>query len=85
MLLSQNSEHLFYLSFISGKKNIERNEPHGNRKLKLEEGFFMVMQRLRLGFLVEYLAVVFDVTQSVVSSVFGSWIRLMALELKFLI
>lgn len=68
-----------------GERNVERHYVHGNRKLKLEEEFFMVMQRMRLGLLTEYLAIVFNVSPSVVSSVFFSWIRLMALELRFLI
>lgn len=58
---------------------------HGNRKLKLEEEFFMVMQRIRLGLLTEYLAHIFKVSPSVVSSVIFSWLRLMALDLRFLI
>lgn len=67
------------------EKSVVRIQTHGNRKLKPEEEFFMVMQRLRLGLLTEYLALVFKVSPSVVSSVLFTWLRLMALELKFLI
>ena len=66
-------------------KNFYRTEVHGNRKLRLEEELFMVMKRIRLGLLTEYLAVLFKISPSVVSSVIFSWLRLMALELKFLI
>lgn len=62
-----------------------RTETHGNRKLRLQEEFFMVMQRIRLGLLTDYLALIFKISPSVVSSVMFSWLRLMALELKFLI
>jgi len=67
------------------ERTVIRRHCHGNRKLRLEEEFFMVMQRLRLGLLTEYLAIVFKVSPSVVSSNIFSWLRLMALELKFLI
>lgn len=67
------------------RERTSRYTCHGNRKLKLEEEFFMVMQRLQLGLLTEYLAHIFKVSPSVVSSVIFSWLRLMALDLQFLI
>lgn len=70
---------------VNTERNRMRTVSHGNRKLKREEEFFLVMQRLRLGLLTEYLAKIFKVVPSVVSSVIFSWFRLMALELNFLI
>lgn len=54
---------------------------HGNRKLSLEEELFLVLQRLRLGLLTEYLAHVFHVSPGQVSSIVFTWMRLMSLEL----
>ena len=60
----------------------KRHSIHGNRKLLLEEELFMVMQRLRLGLLTEYLAHTFSISTSQVSSILFTWFRLMSLELK---
>ena len=58
-----------------------RYSVHGNKKLSLEDELFLVMQRLRLGLLTEYLAHAFQVSPGQVSSITFTWLRLMSLEL----
>jgi hypothetical protein len=60
-------------------------KPGPNRKLKLVLELLLVMMRLRLGFLVHDLACHFQISDSLVSSIFITWIQLMRLELSHLI
>ena len=55
------------------------------RSMTLEQEFLMVMMRLRLALLNNDLANRFIVSTSVVSSVFTTWIKLIASEMKWLI
>lgn len=59
--------------------------PGPSRKLHLEQEMLLVMMRLRIGLLIHDLAFRFQTSTSTVSSVFGTWIRLMRLELSPLI
>ena len=65
--------------------NIALQRPGPDQKLPLEHEFFMVMMRLWLGLLTHDLALRFGVSDSLVSSIFFTWIRLMRLELSCLI
>ena len=56
-----------------------------DRKLSYQEEFLMVMMKLRLGLLSHDLAFRFGVSQSSVSTIFNTWIRMMSRELQFLI
>ena len=60
-------------------------KPGPSRKLKLVLELLLVMMRLRLGLLVHDLACLFQITDSLVSSIFITWIKLMTLELSHLI
>jgi hypothetical protein len=60
-------------------------KPGPGRKLKLELELLLVMMRLRLGLLVHHLACRFHISDSLVSSIFITWIKLMRLELSHLI
>ena len=60
-------------------------KPGPSRKLKLVLELLLVMMRLRLGLSVHDLACLFQITDSLVSSIFITWIKLMTLELSHLI
>jgi hypothetical protein len=60
-------------------------KPGPSRKLKLVLELLLVMMRLRLGLLVQDLACHFQISDSLVSSIFITWIKLMRLELSHLI
>lgn len=55
--------------------------PGPERKLYPEQEMLLVMMRLRIGLLVHDLAFRFGISMTSVSSIFGTWIRLMRLEL----
>ena len=55
------------------------------RKLTLEQELFLVMVRLRIGALVEDLAFRFQISVSLVTSIFFTWVRLMSHEFQGLI
>ena len=55
------------------------------RVLSLEQEFLMTMMRVRLGLLIDDLAFRFNVSSSLVSSIFTTWIKLISLELSWLI
>ena len=57
-------------------------KPGPGRKLKLELELLLVMMRLRLGLLVHVLTCRFQISDSLVSSIFITWIKLMRLELN---
>jgi hypothetical protein len=57
-------------------------KPGLGRKLKLELELLLIMMRLRLGLLVHDLACRFQISDSLVSSIFITWIKLMRLELN---
>ena len=60
-------------------------KPGTSRKLKLVLELLLVMMRLRLRLLVHDLACLFQISDSIVSSIFITWITLMRLELSHLI
>ena len=55
-------------------------KPGPKRKLSLEQEFFLVMLRLRLGLFLQDLAFRFDTSKSQVSSIFTTWIKLTLLS-----
>ena len=55
-----------------------------SRKLSLENEFFAVLVRLKLGFFVEDIANRFDISVSLFSKIFNTWIRFLRLELEVL-
>ncbi|KAK3107777.1 hypothetical protein FSP39_022010 [Pinctada imbricata] len=59
--------------------------PGPSRKLPLEHEFLLVLMRLRLALLVHDLAFRFQISDTLVSSIFVTWMRLMRLELSHLI
>ena len=61
------------------------SRPGPDRKLPLEHEFLLVMMRLRLGLLTHDLAIRFGISDSLTSSIFFTWVRLMRLELSCLI
>ena len=60
-------------------------KPGPGRKLKLELELLLVMMRLRLGLLVHDLACRFQISDSLISSIFITWIKLTRLELSILL
>ncbi|CAC5404268.1 unnamed protein product [Mytilus coruscus] len=52
------------------------------RKLSLIDEFFLTMVRLKVGLLVEDLAIRFSISVGLVSQIFSSWINLMYVDLK---
>ena len=58
-------------------------KPGPGRKLKLELELLLVMMRLRLGLLVHDFSCRFQISDSLVSSIFITWIQLMRLELLY--
>ena len=60
-------------------------KPGPGRKLKLELELLLVMMRLRLGLLVHDLARHLQISDSLISSILITWIKLMRLELSHLI
>lgn len=60
-------------------------KPGPGRKLRLEVELLLVMMRLRLGLLLHDLAFRFQISESLVSSIFLTWVRLMRFELSHLI
>ncbi|XP_065677382.1 uncharacterized protein LOC100200518 [Hydra vulgaris] len=80
------------MHYWKGSKNTNKNlsSPRNLKtitlkSLTLQQEFLLVMMRLRLGLLTEDLAHRFMISISVVSSVFITWIKLLSLELKWLI
>ena len=61
------------------------SRPGPDRKLPLEHEFLLVMMRLRLGLLTHDLSIRFGISDSLTSSIFFTWVRLMRLELSCLI
>ncbi|XP_062596240.1 uncharacterized protein LOC134257661 [Saccostrea cucullata] len=55
-----------------------------SRKLSLKNEFFAVLVRLKLGLLVENIANRFDISASLFSKIFNTWIRFLRLELEVL-
>lgn len=75
------------MTYWRGFKQTQKDKSHrcGLRKLSFEQEFFLVMLRLRLGLKYQDLAFRFQISKSSVSSIFTTWIKLMAAELKYLI
>eukprot|EP00112_Aurelia_sp_Birch-Aquarium-sp1_P011603 Seg2438.2 transcript_id=Seg2438.2/GoldUCD/mRNA.D3Y31 product="hypothetical protein" protein_id=Seg2438.2/GoldUCD/D3Y31 len=67
----------------NAESSIARKGPA--RKLSLEQEFLLTLMKLRLGLLNEDLAFRFDISVGLTSQIFFTWIRLMALDLHFLI
>ena len=59
--------------------------PGPSRKLSLEKELLLVLMRLRLALLVHDLAFRFQISDTLVSSIFVTWMRLMRLELSHLV
>ena len=91
LLFEHLQSHAVKMTYWNGPKRTmpvpekHRSMQQGNKKFTLEIKLFMVMQKLRLGLLTEYLAHLYSCTQSTVSSIVFTWIRLMGMELRFLI
>ena len=87
--LSEKARVMHYwkgLSNTSTDLTSPRNLKNSNlRSLTLEQEFLLTLMRLRLGLLNGDLANCFKVSSSLVSSIFTTWIKLMSLELKWLI
>ncbi|CAG2235089.1 unnamed protein product [Mytilus edulis] len=62
------------IHFLIGKGSRE--------KLSLIDEFFLTMVRLKVGLLVEDLAIRFSISVGLVSQIFSSWINLMYVDLK---
>ena len=60
-------------------------KPGPQRKLKLEQELLLIMMRLHLALSVGDLAFRFAISDSLVSSIFISWVKLMKCELSWLI
>ena len=67
------------------KSPVILNKPGPSRSLTHEQEFLLVLMRLRLGLLGHDLAFRFKVTTALVSSIFITWLNLMAKELGVLI
>ena len=65
--------------------NSSYQKPGPKRKLTLEQELLLVMMRMRLALLVHDLAFRFQISDSLVSSIFLTWIRVMRLEFSHLI
>ena len=87
--LSEKARVMHYwkgLSNTSTDLTSPRNLKNSNlRSLTPEQEFLLTLMRLRLGLLNGDLANRFKVSSSLVSSIFTTWIKLMSLELKWLI
>ena len=87
--LSEKARVMHYwkgLSNTSTDLTSPRNLKNSNlRSLTLEQEFLLTLMRLRLGPLNGDLTNCFKVSSSLVSSIFTTWIKLMSLELKWLI
>ena len=70
---------------LQEKSPVILNKPGPSRSLTHEQEFLLVLMRLRLGLLGHDLAFRFKVTTALVSSIFITWLNLMAKELGVLI
>ena len=68
-----------------GGRDSHGDRPGPNRKLSLEQELLLVMMRLRVGLLVADLSFRFNISQSLVSTIFATWIKLMRKELGWMI
>ena len=68
---------LIYSPFLS--------KPGPSRKLRLEQELLIVMMRLRLALCVGDLAFRFDNSEALISSIFTRWIKLMNMEMSWLV
>ena len=91
LLFEHLQSHAVKMTYCNGPKRTmpvpekHRSVQYGNKIFTLEIELFMVMQGQRLGLVIENLAHLDSCTQSTVSSIVFTWIRRMALELRFLI
>ena len=67
----------------SSKLVEDRLGPH--RKLSLEQEFLLTLMKLRLGMVNGVLAWMFGVSPALVSQIFFTWVRLISLDLAFMI
>ena len=81
--LETRAKHLRYWKGDIGMPQIFSEKKRGpEQKLPLIEEFFLTMVRLKVGLLVEDLAVRFSISVESVSSIFNSWATLMCVDLK---
>lgn len=71
----KNGEHIIYVNTDTTRKNTR------NRKLSVNDEFFMTLVRLRLGVFENHLAHLFAVSQSTVQRVCTTWLNFMYLKL----
>ncbi|XP_074656816.1 uncharacterized protein LOC141910027 [Tubulanus polymorphus] len=83
--LSEKAACMVYWKGGQTRETLSNNKMGRRKKLILEDEYFMVLMRLRLGLLVRDLSHRFNVSISAVSSIFSTWIRLMRLELSCII
>ena len=60
-------------------------KPGGKRSLVIKEEFLLALMQLRLGLLNRHLADMFGISESSVSNIFTTWVKVLAKLLKFLI
>lgn len=60
----------------------EREKPGHKRKLELKEEFILILLRLKLGLIEKHLANMFAVSVSIVSRIYITWVRFLALTFK---
>lgn len=60
-------------------ENVDLKKPGRKRSLQINEEFVLVLMRLKLGLTERHLADIFPVTKSIVSRVYLTWIRFLAL------
>ena len=70
--------------YNTASTSIPINKADRKRKLTLEQEFLLVLMKLRLSLLTKDLAFRFQVSPSLVSRIFTTWIKLMAKELAVL-
>ena len=79
------SKMKYWTGSLSGKskqwQQKEQKKPGPSRKLTLFEEFILTLLRLRLGIGTQFLSTLFGVSQSMVSTIFTTWMSFMAQEL----
>lgn len=81
----ETASHLDYINCNKSspdQRNHYVNKPGPSRALSVENEFFMVLCRLKVGLLEDDLAVRFGICQSVVSQIVNTWIRFMFFRFK---
>ena len=78
----ETADHLDYQNTENLREIKHKYKPGPSRALNIENEFFLVLCRLKVGLLEEDLSLRFGVSQSVVSQIINTWIKFIYFRFK---